>query len=122
MLRANLSSVLPPEFREISLLSAGTGIHRNIRILCGVPHPIPSPCNVGKRWSLLVLYASAVPASALMAQCYAAAASTFGPLLEGYFHDPFTENLHRPSPLCASEDHVLLPVTAFLIVKNLNSL
>lgn len=38
MLRANVSSVLPPKFRDSSLHSAGTGMFL---------HPIPFPSNAG---------------------------------------------------------------------------
>ena len=75
MLRANLSSVLPPVFREISLHSAGTGL-----ILLRLPQagrillcPIPLPCNAGN------------------VEAYLHPPDAFSPLLEGYFHNPFTK-------------------------------
>ena len=106
MLRANLSSVLPPVFRELSLHSAGTGLIRLHLPQAGhIPFcPIPLPCNAGKTlkptWRIRRL----------------------GPLLEGYFHNPFTKictvhllSLHRVTMYSSLSLH-------FLIVKNLNTL
>lgn len=74
MLRANQSSVLPPEFREISLLLAGTGFSLPQRFQCAVSviryrFPVTWE-NVGAYW-----YSS----------------GTFSPLLEGYFHNLVTK-------------------------------
>jgi len=59
MLRANLTSVVPPNFRKNSFCTSP------IQVL-----PISSPCNAGTRRSLLGI--RNLP---------------LGPLLEGYFHN-----------------------------------
>ena len=92
MLRANVSSVLPPKFRE------------NLSALCrhGYPlTPIPLPCNAGSRWSLLSAVSSAL----------------FSPLLEGYFHNSLTKirtlhllSLHRQTVYSSLSLHFLYRV------------
>ena len=62
MLRANDTSVLPPKFRE-NLCTLP------VRDLC----PIPLPCNAGN------------------VGAYLQPICVFSPLLEGYFHNPFTK-------------------------------
>lgn len=62
MLRANDTSVLPPKFRE-NLCTLP------VRDLC----PIPLPCNAGN------------------VEAYLHPPDAFSPLLEGYFHNPFTK-------------------------------
>ena len=74
MLRANPSSVLPPEFRDKSLLLAGTGIPLSHRFRCAVS-----------------VFRYRFPITWEYVGAYWYSSGTFSPLLEGYFHNPVTK-------------------------------